>query len=134
MPLSIPTIVAIVVAAVIVLWLLSSCIKMVQQTDALIIEFLGSYRSTWKAGLHFKLPFVERIVKRVSLKENVIDFEPQTVITRDKRHGQDPTPWCSTRSPTPSATPYGREQPPGRHREPHGHHAAQRHRRPRARP
>ena len=83
MPLSIPTIVAIVVAAAIVLWLLSSCIKMVQQTDALIIEFLGSYRSTWKAGLHFKLPFVERIVKRVSLKENVIDFEPQTVITRD---------------------------------------------------
>ena len=83
MTLSIPTIVAIVVAAVIVLWLLSSCIKMVQQTDALIIEFLGSYRSTWKAGLHFKLPFVERIVKRVSLKENVIDFEPQTVITRD---------------------------------------------------
>lgn len=81
MPLA--TIIAIIVAAVIVLWLLSTCIKMVQQTDALIIEFLGSYRATWKAGLHFKLPFVERIVRRVSLKENVVDFEPQSVITRD---------------------------------------------------
>ncbi|MBS5450260.1 MAG: SPFH/Band 7/PHB domain protein [Coriobacteriia bacterium] len=76
-------VIAIIVAAVIVLWLLSTCIKMVQQTDALIIEFLGSYRATWKAGLHFKLPFVERIVRRVSLKENVVDFEPQSVITRD---------------------------------------------------
>lgn len=76
-------VVAVIVAIAIVLWLLSTCIKMVQQTDALIIEFLGSYRATWKAGLHFKLPFVERIVRRVSLKENVVDFEPQSVITRD---------------------------------------------------
>lgn len=77
------TLVAIIVAIAIVVWLLSTCIKMVQQTDALIIEFLGSYRATWKAGLHFKLPFVERIVRRVSLKEKVVDFEPQSVITRD---------------------------------------------------
>lgn len=74
---------AIIVAALVVLWILSTCVKMVQQTDAYIIEFLGSYRSTWKAGLHFKLPFVERVVRRVSLKENVVDFEPQSVITRD---------------------------------------------------
>jgi regulator of protease activity HflC (stomatin/prohibitin superfamily) len=77
------TVVLLVVAVLIVLWALSRCIRMVQQTDAWIIEFLGTYRATWKAGLHFKLPFVERVVKRVSLKENVVDFEPQTVITRD---------------------------------------------------
>ena len=80
---SIGQIVAIVVAVLIVLWAVSRCIRMVQQTDAWIIEFLGTYRATWKAGLHFKIPFVEKIVKRVSLKENVVDFEPQTVITRD---------------------------------------------------
>lgn len=74
---------ALVLAVIVVVWVLSSCVKMVQQTDAYIIEFLGSYRSTWKAGLHFKLPFVERIVRKVSLKEKVVDFEPQSVITRD---------------------------------------------------
>ena len=81
MPLA--SLVALVLAVVIVVWVLSSCVKMVQQTDAYIIEFLGSYRATWKAGLHFKLPFVERIVRKVSLKEKVVDFEPQSVITRD---------------------------------------------------
>lgn len=83
MPTHYLTIAAVIVAALVLLWLLSTCIRMVQQTDAYIIEFLGSYRCTWKAGLHFKLPFVERIVRRVSLKENVVDFEPQSVITRD---------------------------------------------------
>lgn len=77
------TIIAIVVAAIIVVYALSRCIRMVQQTDAWIVEFLGTYRATWKAGLHFKIPFLEKIVKKVSLKENVVDFEPQTVITRD---------------------------------------------------
>ena len=76
-------IVAIVVAVLVLLWLLSSCIRMVQQTDAYVTELLGSYHATWKAGLHFKLPFVERVVAKVSLKEKVCDFEPQTVITRD---------------------------------------------------
>ncbi len=74
---------AIIVAILIVLWLISSNIRMVQQTDAYIIEFLGSYRATWKAGLHFKVPFLERIVAKVSLKEEVVDFDPQSVITRD---------------------------------------------------
>ncbi len=76
-------IIAIVVAVLVVLYALSRCIRMVQQTDAWIVEFLGTYRATWKAGLHFKIPFLEKIVKKVSLKENVVDFEPQTVITRD---------------------------------------------------
>lgn len=77
------TVVAIIVAVLIVLYAISRCIRMVQQTDAWIVEFLGTYRATWKAGLHFKIPFLEKIVKKVSLKENVVDFEPQTVITRD---------------------------------------------------
>ena len=77
------TIIAVIVAVLIVLYAISRCIRMVQQTDAWIVEFLGTYRATWKAGLHFKIPFLERIVKKISLKENVVDFEPQTVITRD---------------------------------------------------
>ena len=77
------TLIAIIVAALIVIWGISRCIRMVQQTEAWIIEFLGTYRATWKAGLHFKLPFVEQVRAKVSLKERVVDFEPQTVITRD---------------------------------------------------
>ncbi|MBR2836602.1 MAG: SPFH/Band 7/PHB domain protein [Coriobacteriales bacterium] len=73
----------IAVAVLILIYAISRCIRMVQQTDAWIIEFLGSYRTTWKAGLHLKLPFVEKVVAKISLKENVIDFAPQTVITRD---------------------------------------------------
>lgn len=77
------TIVAVIVAVLVVLYAISRCIRMVQQTDAWIVEFLGTYRATWKAGLHFKIPFLERVVKKISLKENVVDFDPQTVITRD---------------------------------------------------
>ena len=77
------SILVIIIAALIVIYAISRCIRMVEQTDAWIIEFLGTYRSTWKAGLHLKLPFVEKVAAKVSLKENVVDFEPQTVITRD---------------------------------------------------
>ena len=76
-------ILVVIIAALIVIYAISRCIRMVEQTDAWIIEFLGTYRSTWKAGLHLKLPFVEKVAAKVSLKENVVDFEPQTVITRD---------------------------------------------------
>lgn len=58
-------------------------IKVVPQSYATIIERLGVYNSTWNTGLHFKLPFLDRIVKRVSLKEQVVDFPPQPVITKD---------------------------------------------------
>ena len=80
---SFTSILVIIVAALIVIYAISRCIRMVEQTDAWIIEFLGTYRATWKAGLHLKLPFVEKVAAKVSLKENVVDFEPQTVITRD---------------------------------------------------
>ena len=59
------------------------CIRIVQQARAYVIEFLGAYKTTWNVGIHFKLPFVERIAKVVSLKEQVADFPPQPVITKD---------------------------------------------------
>ena len=59
-----------------VLILLLSCIKVVPQANAYVIEFLGSYKSTWEHGLHLKIPFVERIAGKISLKEQVCDFAP----------------------------------------------------------
>ena len=58
-------------------------IKVVPQTHAYIIERLGGYQSTWGVGLHIKIPFIDRVAKRVNLKEQVVDFEPQPVITKD---------------------------------------------------
>ena len=71
------------VILVIVIVVLTSCIKIVPQAQAVVLERLGAYQSTWNVGLHFKLPFVDRIAKRVSLKEQVADFPPQPVITKD---------------------------------------------------
>lgn len=68
---------------IVILLILISCIKVVPQSKAYVIERLGMYRSTWQTGLHFKLPIIERISKIVSLKEQVVDFPPQPVITRD---------------------------------------------------
>ena len=59
------------------------CIRIVQQAKAYVIEFLGAYKTTWNVGIHFKLPIVERVAKIVSLKEQVADFPPQPVITKD---------------------------------------------------
>ena len=59
------------------------CIKVVPQAEAYVIERVGSYLETWNNGLHFKLPFIDRIAKKVNLKEQVVDFEPQPVITKD---------------------------------------------------
>ena len=58
-------------------------IKVVQQAKAVVVERLGAYQSTWTVGLHFKIPFIERVAKTVSLKEQVVDFPPQPVITKD---------------------------------------------------
>lgn len=60
-----------------------SCIKIVPQAQAFVIERLGSYYATWSTGLHFKVPFIERIARRVSLMEQIADFPPQPVITKD---------------------------------------------------
>lgn len=74
---------AYLIIAVLLLILLVSNIQVVQQSRAYVIERLGAYSATWGVGLHFKLPFIERVVKKVSLKEQVADFAPQPVITKD---------------------------------------------------
>ncbi len=71
------------VIAVIVIILLISCINVVPQASAWIVEAFGKYKETWQAGLHLRVPIAYRIVKKVSLKEQVADFEPQPVITKD---------------------------------------------------
>ena len=79
----IPGIVAIVVAVLIVLILIVSGIKVVPQAKAYVVERLGAYHQTWQTGIHFRIPIVEKISKVVSLKEQVVDFAPQPVITKD---------------------------------------------------
>lgn len=72
-----------IVFAVLILGLISSCVKIVPQAHAYVIERLGAYQDTWQVGLHMKVPFIDRIARRVNLKEQVCDFAPQPVITKD---------------------------------------------------
>ena len=60
-----------------------SCIKVVPQAKAFVVERLGAYQETWDTGIHFKMPFIDRVAKRVNMKEQVVDFPPQPVITKD---------------------------------------------------
>ena len=73
----------IVVFFILILIIAASCIKIVPQAQALIVERLGMYKATWGTRPHIKMPFIERIAKRVNLKEQVVDFAPQPVITKD---------------------------------------------------
>ena len=68
---------------VLVVVIVTSCIKVVPQARAYVIERLGLYQGTWEPGLHFKVPVIDRVAKRVNLKEQVVDFPPQPVITKD---------------------------------------------------
>ena len=72
-----------IVIVVLVLLVLVNCIKIVPQAHAMVIERLGGYLTTWSVGLHFKVPFIDRIARKVLLKEQVVDFPPQPVITKD---------------------------------------------------
>ncbi len=72
-----------VILLIIVIILLISCVKIVPQATALVVERLGAYQATWEVGLHFKIPILERIARKVDLKEQVVDFPPQPVITKD---------------------------------------------------
>ena len=74
---------AVVVLIIIILMILASCIKIVPQAHAVVVERLGGYLATWGVGIHFKAPFIDRVAKRVLLKEQVVDFPPQPVITKD---------------------------------------------------
>lgn len=73
----------IIALAVVALILIISCIRIVPQANGFVIERLGAYSLTWKTGLHFKIPFIERVAKKISLMEQVADFPPQAVITKD---------------------------------------------------
>ena len=75
--------IAVIVVIVIVILVLVSCVKIVPQANAFVVERLGAYQGTWEVGLHFKVPFIDRVAKRVLLKEQVVDFAPQPVITQD---------------------------------------------------
>ncbi len=68
---------------VLLILILATCLKIVPQASEYVIEFLGKYKTTWSAGLHFKIPLLERVAKRVTLKEQVLDSPPQPVITKD---------------------------------------------------
>lgn len=68
---------------VIVVIVMISCINIVPQAKAYVVERLGGYQSTWEVGIHFKVPFIDRVARRVTLKEQVVDFPPQPVITKD---------------------------------------------------
>ena len=75
--------IAFLVLIVIVLIILVSCIKIVPQAHAVVVERLGGYLATWGVGLHFKVPFIDRVARKIILKEQVVDFPPQPVITKD---------------------------------------------------
>ncbi len=73
----------VLIIIIVLLWLIVSNIRIVPQANAFVIERLGAYRMTWQTGLHFKVPLIDKVAKKVSLKEHVVDFPPQPVITKD---------------------------------------------------
>ncbi len=75
--------IGLLILAILALIILSSCVKIVPQAQAMVVERLGAYQGTWNVGLHVKAPFIDRVAKRVILKEQVVDFPPQPVITKD---------------------------------------------------
>lgn len=76
-------VVFLIVIIVIAVWVLASCVRIVPQAYAVILERLGAYQATWSTGIHFKVLFIERVARKVNLKEQVVDFPPQPVITKD---------------------------------------------------
>lgn len=78
-----PQLIAIILLGLILLYVIVSNIRIVPQSQSFVIERLGAYKESWSTGLHIKVPFIERIASRVSLKERVVDFDPQPVITKD---------------------------------------------------
>ena len=78
-----PVVTVLIILAILILLILVSCIKVVPQAHAFVVERLGGYQGTWGVGLHIKLPIIDKIAKKVILKEQVVDFAPQPVITKD---------------------------------------------------
>ena len=75
--------IALIIIIAIVVFAVSRCVRIVPQAYAFVVERLGAYQATWEVGLHFKVPFIERVARKVNLKEQVADFAPQPVITKD---------------------------------------------------
>ncbi|MDY5576565.1 MAG: stomatin-like protein [Lachnospiraceae bacterium] len=75
--------VSVIIIAIVIILIIANCIKIVPQAQAFVIERLGGYKETWSVGLHFKTPLIDKVAKRVILKEQVVDFPPQPVITKD---------------------------------------------------
>ena len=71
------------IIVILIVAILISCVKIVHQAQAVVLERLGAYQTTWNTGLHFKLPIIDRVARRIDLKEQVVDFPPQPVITKD---------------------------------------------------
>ena len=76
-------IILLAIILILALLLVASCIRIVPQAYAMILERLGAYQATWSTGIHFKVPFIDRVARKINLKEQVVDFPPQPVITRD---------------------------------------------------
>ena len=76
-------IILLVVILIVALLIATSCIRIVPQAYAIVLERLGAYQATWSTGIHFKVPFIDRVARKINLKEQVVDFPPQPVITRD---------------------------------------------------
>ena len=72
-----------IILLLIVVGVLASCIKIVPQAHAYVVERLGAYQGTWSVGLHVKMPIIDKVAKKINLKEQVVDFAPQPVITKD---------------------------------------------------
>ena len=72
-----------IILGIVIILIFASCVKIVPQAQAFVMERLGGYQGTWNVGIHIKMPFIDRVAKRVLLKEQVVDFAPQPVITKD---------------------------------------------------
>ena len=72
-----------IIIILLIVYIVTSCVRIVPQAEAYVIERLGAYNGTWSVGMHFKVPFIDRVAKKVLLKEQVVDFAPQPVITKD---------------------------------------------------
>ena len=105
-----PALIVLIVVLILLFVLIIKCIYIVKQSNAYVVERLGAFSAVWEVGLHFKIPFIERISKKVSLKEQVLDYPPQPVITKDNVTMQiDTVVYFSITDP--KLYTYGVEQP-----------------------
>ena len=118
--------IVLLIVLILILLILASYIKIVPQAQAYVVERLGAYQGTWSVGMKFKMPFIDKIARKVNLKEQVVDFAPQPVITKDNVTMRIDTV-VFFQITDPKAYTYGVENPL---MAIDGHHAAQYHRRP----